>query len=113
MNPPAWRESQRGRMDKESLAFLLLRGSGLGGPGRLGFHPSLPALVDASGCIHKFLLPGVKGMADVANTDEKRRAGGAGFDHIATSATDFRRLILRMDVSFHNRAGKTRQQARR
>jgi hypothetical protein len=47
-------------------------------------------------------------MADVANADEDDRLGGAGLDDVATGATHFRGLVLRMNVSFHvKKASKT------
>src|SRR5579871_3816648 len=95
---------------RNSLFLLFLRGqSGLSG---LGLGGALLELVHATGGIHEFLLTGVKRMAHVANTDDNCRLGGAGLDHVATSATDLRVHILRMNVCFHKRP-KNLTQARR
>src|ERR1043166_3506955 len=70
--------------------------------GRLGH--ALLEFVHAPGRIDEFLLAGVEGMADVANTHQDDRLGRAGLEHIAASAPDFCVLIFRMDVSFHTKA---------
>ena len=80
--------------------FLFYSGGSLRG---LGLDHSLLELVNAAGGIDEFLLAGIKGVADVANADNDCRPRGAGFDHIATGATDFRIHIFRMDLSFHKR----------
>jgi hypothetical protein len=66
-------------------------------------------LVHSAGGIDEFLLAGVEGMAGVANTEENGVLGGAGLDHVAARATDFRCLILRMNVSFHKKGSRTYQ----
>ncbi len=71
---------------------------------RLG--KALLELVHAAGGIHKFLRAGVKRMARVANADDDSGLGGAGLDHVAAGATDFRVHILRMNICFHKRPGK-------
>ncbi len=73
-----------------------LRGSRLGG--------ALLELVHATRRVHELLLPRVERMAHVANTNDNRGLRGAGLDHVAAGATDFRFHILRMNVSFHKRA---------
>src|SRR5262245_14363659 len=87
---------------------LLLPGSS-GGLRGLGLGHALLKFVDAAGGIDELLLTGVKRVADVANTNENHGLGGAGFDGIAAGAPDFRVLILRMNVSFHNKGRRTYQ----
>ncbi len=85
-----------------TLAFLFLVGSG----SRLSclrFDHALLELIDAPGGIDELLLTGVEGMAGVANADNDDRFGGTGLNHVATSATDFRVHILRMNLIFHKR----------
>src|SRR5579862_5736400 len=85
----------------EKLLFLFLRGEGsLGG---LGLGGALLELVHATGSVHELLLSGVKGMANVANAHDDHGLGGAGLDHVATGATDFRIHIFRMNICFHKR----------
>ena len=91
---------------KALLLFLSGAGLGLGG---LCLGHALLELVHAAGRINEFLRAGVEGMADVANTQEYDRLGGAGFDDIAASATNFRVHIFRMYISFHNKGAKTYQ----
>jgi hypothetical protein len=45
-------------------------------------------------------------MAHVADADDDDRLGGAGFDHVATGATDFRVHIFRMNVRLHKKDSK-------
>jgi hypothetical protein len=40
-------------------------------------------------------------MAHVADADDDDRFGGAGLDHVAAGATDFRFHVFRMDLCFH------------
>jgi hypothetical protein len=89
-----------------SLLFLLGGGGSLGGL-RLGH--ALLEFIHAAGGIDEFLRPGVEGVAGVADTQQKSLFGGAGFDHVAAGATDFRFLIFRMNVSFHNKGSITYQ----
>jgi hypothetical protein len=49
-------------------------------------------------------------MADVANADDDRRAGGTRLDHVAAGATDFRVHIFRMDVRLHKKGLQTYQE---
>ena len=90
---------------EKSLLLSLFR-SGSGSLGRLGFGHPLLEFIHASGCIHKFLLAGVKRMAHIANANDNHRLGGAGLDHVATGATNFRIHILRMYINFHKRPEK-------
>ena len=71
---------------------------------RLGH--ALLEFVHAPGGVHELLLAGVKRMADVADADDDRRLGGAGFDHVAARATDFRVHVFRMNISSHKRRVK-------
>jgi hypothetical protein len=96
-----------GRMSEKQLnLFLPGRGGGLRGLGGLRLGHALLEFIDATGGVDESLLAGIEGMADVANADDNRRLGGAGFDHVAASATDFRFVVFRMDVSFHNKGRK-------
>src|SRR6266550_4692123 len=96
-------------MRPNQLLFLLLRGGGdgSGSLGGLGLREALLELVHPASGIDELLLARVKRMADVAYTDQNRRPGGAGLDHVAAGATDFRVHILRMDVRFHNQGRTT------
>jgi hypothetical protein len=86
-------------LSRKQLFLLFLRGKrSLGG---LRFRGALLELVHATGGIHELLLTGVKRMAHVTNADDDRRLGGAGLDHIAAGATDFRIHIFRKNVFFH------------
>jgi hypothetical protein len=85
------------------LLFLAGRGGGLGS---LGLGGALLEFVHATGGIHEFLLAGVKRMADVANADDDYRLGGAGRDHVAAGATDFRVHIFWMNVRLHKKGSK-------
>jgi len=62
--------------------------------------------VHAAGGIHEFLLSGIEGVAHVANTHNDHRLGGAGLDHVAAGATDFRIHIFRMNVRLHKKGRK-------
>src|SRR6185437_6737478 len=89
---------------RKTLFLLFLRGKRNLGGLRLG--GALLELVHTTGGVHEFLLTSVKRMAHVANTDDDRRPGGTGLDHVAARATDFRIHILRMNVCFHKRPHK-------
>jgi hypothetical protein len=96
---PGWRAA--------SAEKLLLFPAGGGGSLRgLGFHQALLELVHATGGVHKFLLAGVKRVADVANADDDHGPGGAGLDDVAAGATDFRVHIFRMNVRLHKKSCK-------
>jgi hypothetical protein len=90
---------------------LLLFGSGFGDGllGGLGLGHALLEFVHAARGIDEFLLASVEGVAGVANTEENGVLGRAGLDHVAACATNFRRLILRMNVSFHNKGSRSYQ----
>jgi hypothetical protein len=90
----------------EKLFLFLLRGleRRLGG---LSLGGALLEFVHATGGIHEFLRAGVKGMAHVANAHDDGGLGGAGLDHVATGATDFRINIFWMNVRLHKKDGKT------
>ena len=88
-------------MANKELLFLFLGGGNCLGSLRLG--QALLELVHAAGGVHELLLAGVKWMAGVANTDDHGGLGGAGLDHVAAGATDFRVHIFRMNISFHKR----------
>lgn len=95
--------NQCGRMSERELDLLLL-GSGGGGDSSLSglrLGHALLEFINASGGIDELLLAGVKRVAGVANTKDGRRFGRAGLDYIAAGATDFRFVILRVQVSFH------------
>ena len=98
----------RGRMKTDQLLLFLFRrrGGGGGGLDGLSLREALLEFVHAAGGIHEFLLARVKRMADVADTDQNRRPGRAGLDHVAAGATDFRVHILRMYICFHKRLEK-------
>ncbi len=102
--PPERSQNHAGGSKWAWLPFLLLaRGGGLGG---LGLGHALLELVDAPGSIDEFLLPGVERMAGVANTHDNDRLRGAGLNHVAARATNFRIHILRMNRIFHKRPEK-------
>jgi hypothetical protein len=91
-------------LSRKQLFLLFLRGKrSLGG---LRLRGALLELVHATGGIHELLLTSVKWMAHVTDTDDDGRPGGAGLDHVAARATDFRFLIFRMNVGFHKRPHK-------
>lgn len=73
---------------------------------RLGLGEALLEFVHTAGGVHKLLRAGVKRMASVANTDDDGGLGGAGLDHIAAGATDFRVHVFRMNICFHKRPRK-------
>src|SRR6266511_455725 len=102
-------EAAAGGRAGNPLLLFLLRGGGGGGLGLGGLRlgQALLEFVHATGGVHKLLLAGVKRVADIADTDQNRRLGGAGLDHIAAGATDFRIHILRMNVGFHNKGRTT------
>src|SRR5438477_654721 len=108
-NPPARGRPRAGGKRVQSL-LLFLFGFGGGGLGCVGFGHALLELVHATSGIDELLLAGIEGMADVANTDQNHRLGGAGLNHVAASATDFRFLIFRMNVSFHKNALQVNRQ---
>src|SRR5262249_25143180 len=74
-----------------------------GGLRGLRLGQTLLELVHAPGGVDELLLAGVKRMTHVANADDDDRLGGAGLDHVAAGATDFRVYILRMNLCFHKR----------
>jgi hypothetical protein len=78
---------------------LGLRGGSFGG--------ALLEFVHAAGGVHELLLSGVEWMAHVANADDDGLLGGAGLDHVAAGATDFRVHIFRMNVRLHKKDDKT------
>ena len=88
----------------KQLFLLFLRGEGLLRGLRL--RGALLELVHATGGIHEFLLTSVKRVAHVTNTDDDGRPCGAGLDHVAAGAPDFRIHIFRMNVCFHKRPHK-------
>jgi len=90
-------------MEQLSLLFLLRGVDGLCGF-RLGH--ALLEFVHAAGGVHELLLAGIERMADVANTDDNHRLGGAGLDHVAAGATDFRIHIFRMNGRLHKKGRK-------
>ena len=92
-------------MRADSLKALLLFPLGLGGSGLGGlcFGHALLEFINTAGGIDELLLAGEERMADVADADQNDRLGGAGLNHVAASATDFRFLIFRMNFSFHKR----------
>jgi len=89
----------------ERLLLFLFAGSGGLGGGRL--DGALLEFIHAPGGIDEFLRAGIKGVADVADADDNGRFAGAGFDHVAAGATDFRVHIFRMNISSHNKGLKT------
>jgi hypothetical protein len=91
-----------GRFRKAQLFLFLLRRSG-SGLRSLGLGEALLEFVHATGGIHEFLCAGVKWMADIADADDDARLDGTGFDHVAARTTDFRILVLRVNISFHKR----------
>ena len=94
-------ETERRRIHIEKL-LPLLAGCG-GGLGGLGLHQPLLKFVHPASGVHELLLAGVKRMADVANANDNDRPGRAGFDHVATGATDFRVHIFWMNVRLHKK----------
>lgn len=98
------RTSGRNNIGSLSLLFLFRGKRGLSGL-RLG--GALLEFVHASGGVHELLLTGVKRVADVANTDDNHRLGGAGLDYVAAGATNLRIHIFRMDVRLHKKGHET------
>jgi hypothetical protein len=97
----------RGRMgERELLLFLLGRSGGLSGL-RLGH--ALLEFIHAAGGIDEFLRAGIEGVAGIANAQQNDRLDGASFDHVAAGATDFRFLVFRMYICFHNKGRTTYQ----
>src|SRR5258706_6394255 len=96
--PPDW--SLNGRISGKQLLLFLLGGGG-GSLVGLRLGQALLEFIHATGRIHKLLSASIKRMTNVANNDQNRGLGGASFDDVAAGATDFRVLILGMDVSFH------------
>src|SRR6267143_914049 len=96
--PPSW--SLGGRISGKQLLLFLLGGGG-GILVRLRLGQALLELIHAAGGIYKLLSASIKRMTNVTNTQQNCGPGGAGFDDVATGATDFRVLIFGMDVSFH------------
>jgi hypothetical protein len=109
--PPAPDKSVARAVFGKTLLLLFL-GSFERGLGGLRFGGALLELVHASGGIHEFLLTGVKRMAHVTNTDDNGRLGGAGLDHVATGATDFRVHIFWMNVRLHKKGGNPTMKTR-
>jgi hypothetical protein len=72
----------------------------------LGFGGALLEFVHAAGGVHEFLRAGVKRMAHVANAHDDGGLGGAGLDHVAAGATDFRINIFWMNVRLHKKDKK-------
>ncbi len=90
-------------MEKGLLLLLLDRGRGLRG---LGLDHPLLELVHSTGGIDELLRTSVEGMARIADTDNNHGLGGAGLDHVAAGATDFRVHIFGMYSFFHKRPEK-------
>jgi predicted RNase H-like HicB family nuclease len=98
-------ETERRRKNVETLLLFFL-GGGKRVLGGLRLGGALLEFVHAAGGVHKLLLAGVKRVAHVANADDDDRPGGAGLDHVAAGATDFRVHIFRMNVRLHKKGGK-------
>ena len=94
----------RAEKSENRLLFLLLDGGR--GLRRLGFDHPLLELVHSSGGIDELLRASVKGMARIADTDNNHGLGGAGLNHVAAGATDFRVHIFGMYGFFHKRPAK-------
>src|SRR5687767_14577633 len=98
IRPRDAKSSGRNLLEKLFPAFLRrCRSGGLGG---LGLGHALLEFIHAPGGIHKLLRPGIKWMAGVANTDNYGLFYGTSRDDVPASATDFRCLIVRMNVRF-------------
>ena len=95
-----------GRVESGRLDFFLLRRGG-GGLRSLRLDEALLEFVHTAGGIHEFLRAGVERVAGIADADDDGGAGGAGLDHVAAGATDFRVSIFRMYVRLHNKRGAT------
>jgi hypothetical protein len=104
--PPAEATKLRRAVCWKELLLLFL-GFGSSGLRSLRLGHALLEFINASGGIHKFLLAGVERMAGIANADDNRLFHRAGFDNVAAGATDFRFLVIRMNVSFHKKAAQT------
>jgi hypothetical protein len=103
--PPASGNALAGGLNLSELGFFLfLRGERFLRGGRFG--GALLEFVHATGRVHEFLLPGVKGMAHVANAHDNRGLGGTGFDDVAAGATNLGVHIFRMNVRLH-KIGRT------
>lgn len=73
--------------------------------GGLGLGHALLEFIHTAGGIHKFLGAGVEGMAGVADAQQNHGFGGAGFDHVAAGAADFRINVFWMNVRLHKMDG--------
>src|SRR6267378_3597662 len=101
INRPYGRWTMRAEKSENRLLFLFLdRSRGLR---CLCLDHALLEFVHASGGIDELLRASVKGMARIADTDNNYRLGGAGLNHVATGATDFRVHIFGMYGFFHKR----------
>jgi hypothetical protein len=65
----------------------------------------LPKFIDATRCIHDFLLARVERVAGGANLHVERflPQRGTGNELIAAAADDLDILVLRMNIRFHDR----------
>src|SRR4051812_28018595 len=95
-------------MVKGKLSLLFLLG-GRGSLGGLRLGHALLEFIHAAGRIHELLRARVERVAGVADAQQNGLSCGTGLDHVAASATDFRVLIFRMNVSFHNKGPITYQ----
>src|SRR5262245_54044718 len=91
-----------GRRFSKRLLLLLFRRR-RGSLCSLGFGETLLEFIHSPSGIDELLHAGVKGVAHVANADHNDGFRRTGLDHVATSATNFRILILRMNVSSHKK----------
>ncbi len=94
-------ERDGGRLNWKKLLLLFLGRGRCGSLGGLRLGEALLEFINASGGIDELLLAGVERMADVANTDNDRFLHGTGLDDVAAGATNFRFLIIWMNVSSH------------
>ena len=98
-------KSIRRAISKRELLLLGLgRSGGAGCLGSLSLGHTLLEFVHAAGSVDKFLHARVKRVADVADTDQNRFPCGTGLDHVATGATNFCIVVIRMGLSFHTKA---------
>ena len=111
--PPANRNSGGRAVIERRLFLLFLARGGLGdgGLGGLRLGHALLELVHAAGGIDELLLARVERMAGVANTDRQILTRRTGLDRVAAGATDFRLVVFRMSVSFHNKGAGPYQSA--